>query len=82
MTYLVANEPLAFGSSRNRRHEVPDVVADQRVDRAVAVLADVVDPVPRVDLVRLGLRALPGGVARRWRGQISSMLTKIEIGLA
>src|SRR3712207_2809372 len=52
------------------RDQVGDVVADQRVDRAVAVLAEVVDPALRVALVRLGLGALPGDVPAQVTGDL------------
>jgi hypothetical protein len=68
-----------------RAREELDVVADgvrhPRVDGAVGVLADVVDPVDRVALVGLGLapwRAMWRSVARR----ICSALAKTVIGLA
>ncbi len=57
---------LGGGPPREGVHEVGHVVADQGVDAAVAVLADVVDPGDRIALVGLGLgtqaRDVPGEV--------------------
>src|ERR1700712_4851388 len=51
-----------------KSHQVTNVVRDQRVDRTVAIAADVVNPVLGIDLTWFGLRAqlrcVPGEISR------------------